>query len=184
MNKSHTRILAAMLGVFVALAANTPARATKLAQIYVETDKGTFQLGEDVEFVLRVYNAGDEDVGYQGEYSDGMETWLFSNPSLMGREDLISQENPLAGGPYLFHFEELGAGEWFARSLGAVILNEPGRYSVLVEDGPLADSAWDGATRDYSNAIASFTVVPEPCTLLVFAGGAEVWVLRKRRLCR
>jgi hypothetical protein len=147
-------------------------------------DKDTLEIGENILFHLTVCNVGDEDIEFQGDYSVGMEAWLFSNPEGLGRTELLARESPIAEHSLYFHFIGLHPAMSYSSGEGQTGLGVPGEYALVALDGPDADFAWQGANRDYSGAIASFTVVPEPCTLLVVTGGACICVLRRPRRCR
>jgi len=182
----RTRIggLAVCCAVVMALGAS-PASATKLVEITLETDKEVYEVTEEIGVFLTFYNAGDEEISVgQTYYHDAVLISLFENPSWTGRDDLLGQAEPLRSHPTHFCFFGLYPSETYSYSWPEFLFGgddeplDPGQYTFVAHEGP--DSwAWEDVAVDYSNAVANITIVPEPGTLCLVLGAA-VTVLRAR----
>jgi hypothetical protein len=184
----HRTIAAAAIGFIVAMVGVDKAWATKLLEVSLQTDKAFYEAGSSYYYPeLLFFNAGDEEVtAGKTYYNDATQISLFSNPSGLGRDALLGQEQPLRSYPIHFFFVFLHPGETY----GWVWLDDliddsnaslaPGKYSLIALEGAAA-WAWEDITVDYSNAIADFTIVPEPGTLCLFATAGAACVLRGAR---
>jgi hypothetical protein len=194
MNNSKKRIFGAVaIGALVALIGVAPASATLLVQVTTDTNKDVYQVGEDVGVHFHVYNGGDEAFWYAvgSEHSAGTSLWAFENAAGLSRDELLEERQPIwTDRVYIYDLGTFHPGQsftdvwyWYLRDA----LNDPigpGQYTLLPVDGPDAQYAWDGATVDYSNAIANITIVPEPGTACLLAGLAVAGIVRKNRRAR
>jgi hypothetical protein len=191
MINSRMRIFTILaIGAFVALAATRSARATKLVQVTLETDKAVYDIGEDVLITWTAHNVGDETI-----YADdspyhwssfGFGLWVFDNPAGLSRDELLagpiitewSGKLELEGDSLLPDELQVGTLNW-AQVDRSDDLVGPGLYTLVADDWPYF---WD-TMADYSTAVTNITIVPEPATLSLLAGvGGTGFLLRWRRI--
>ena len=176
-----------VLAALTLLALTASAGAVQLVDFTIETDKAEYQLGESVWVTYHVYNAGNEDLEFPyGPYWPAAAAWLFENAAELSRDDLLSTEQPIwtvdlsmTTGPLPPGYADTTGLHWPQHDdLGNPV--GPGKYTFVGLDGPYP-WAWEGATVDYSNAVANITIVPEPGMLCLLLGAAAAGILRKAK---
>jgi len=148
-------------------------------EYYIQTDKSTYSLGENVEMFFKVTNLTDQAVRISctqdPEFNllvrkDGQTIWLLKPFFLT-----FSPGIPLLPG----EAEEI-AHNWDMKDHGAKPVT-PGLYDVV---GVMYNAPWNdshGASFDRTEVAVPVTVIPEPASSILFAVGLAGLILAKNR---
>jgi hypothetical protein len=169
-----------------ATAANWNATEVNDIEYYIQTDKSTYSLGENVEILYRVTNLRDEEWTFS--YMPPVQDVLVAADE-GGVSDTVwfwSWDGIWPTGPKVFHLEPNGSveldGVW-----SQIDLNDswevgddtqvlPGIYEI---GGRIGSSAFND-TISNSLVTLEITIIPEPTSLAIFFTGLSILITRRK----